>query len=59
LFNSLGALIFLPFSGIRKIPVGMANYMGKISLKYRIVVFAYILLTFFIVPFLLIYFTKG
>jgi sodium-dependent phosphate cotransporter len=59
LFNSLGTLIFLPFSGIRKIPVGMANYMGKISLKYRIVVFAYILLTFFIVPFLLIYFTKG
>jgi sodium-dependent phosphate cotransporter len=59
LFNSLGALIFLPISGIRKIPVWIANFMGKISLKYRIVVFAYILLTFFIIPFLLIYFTKG
>ena len=59
LFNSLGALIFLPLAGIRKIPVWIANFMGKISVKYRIVVFAYILLTFFIIPFLLIYFTKG
>lgn len=59
LFNSLGALIFLPISGIRKIPVWLANFMGKLSLKHRIVVFAYILLTFFIIPFLLIYFTKG
>ncbi len=59
LFNSFGALIFLPISGIRKIPIWIANYMGRISLKYRIVGFAYILLTFFIIPFLLIYFTKG
>lgn len=59
LFNSLGALIFLPLPGIRKIPVGIANFMGKLSVRYRIVVFAYILLTFFIIPFLLIYFTKG
>lgn len=58
LFNSFGALIFLPFTFIRNIPVWMANYMGKISLKYRVVVFAYILLTFFVIPFLLIYFTK-
>ena len=59
LFNSMGALIFLPISGIRKIPVGIANFMGKISMKYRLVVFAYILLTFFIIPFLLIYFTTN
>jgi len=58
LFNSLGALIFLPMPGIRKIPVGIANFMGKLSVRYRIVVFAYILLTFFILPFLLIYLTQ-
>jgi sodium-dependent phosphate cotransporter len=58
LFNSFGALIFLPFSGIRKIPVWISNYMGKMSVKYRVVGFAYILLTFFIIPFLLIYFTQ-
>jgi solute carrier family 34 (sodium-dependent phosphate cotransporter) len=59
LFNSCGALVFLPFSYIRAIPVWMANYMGKISLRYRFVGFAYILLTFFIIPFLLIYFTQA
>ena len=58
LFNSFGALIFLPFSSIRKIPVWISNYMGKMSTKYRIVGLAYILLTFFIIPFLLIYFTQ-
>lgn len=58
LFNSFGALVFLPFTFIRNIPVWIANYMSKISLRYRFVVFAYILLTFFIIPFLLIYFTQ-
>jgi len=48
----------LPISSIRKIPVWISNYMAKISLKYRLVVFAYILLTFFVIPFLLIYFTQ-
>jgi sodium-dependent phosphate cotransporter len=59
LFNSFGALIFLPFASIRKIPVWLSNYMAKISIKHRVVVFAYILLTFFIIPFLLIYFTTN
>jgi sodium-dependent phosphate cotransporter len=59
LFNSFGALIFLPLASIRKIPVWLSNYMAKISMKHRVVVFAYILFTFFIIPFLLIYFTKG
>jgi sodium-dependent phosphate cotransporter len=59
LFNSFGALIFLPFASIRKIPVWLSNCMAKISMKHRVVVFAYILLTFFIIPFLLIYFTTN
>jgi solute carrier family 34 (sodium-dependent phosphate cotransporter) len=59
LFNFLGALIFLPFPGIRNIPVKLATYLGKESTKSRIVGFAYILLTFFIIPFLLIYFNKN
>ena len=59
LFNSIGALIFLPFPELRQIPVKIANYMGKTSVQNRIVGFAYILLTFFIIPFLLIYFSKG
>ena len=58
LFNSIGALIFLPFPEIRKIPVQLANFMGKQAVENRVVGFAYILLTFFIIPFLLIYFSR-
>lgn len=58
LFNSLGALIFLPFPEMRRLPVWIANYMGKTSVKNRVLGFAYILLTFFIIPFLLIYFSR-
>lgn len=58
LFNSIGALIFLPFPKVRQIPIRLADYMGKTSVKYRIFGFAYILLTFFIIPFLLIYFSR-
>lgn len=58
LFNALGALIFLPFPEIRQIPVKLADFMGKTSVKYRVFGFAYILLTFFIIPFLLIYFSR-
>lgn len=58
LFNLLGALFFMPFSGIRNIPVKIATFLGKESVKSRIVGFVYILLTFFLIPFLLIYFNK-
>jgi sodium-dependent phosphate cotransporter len=58
LFNSIGALIFFPFPEIRRITVRLADYIGRTSVKYRTVGFIYILLTFFIIPFLLIYFSR-
>ncbi|TXE14669.1 Na/Pi symporter [Algoriphagus aquimarinus] len=58
LFNFIGALIFLPFPTLRNIPVILAMYMGKKSVKSRFLGFVYILLTFFIIPFLLIYFSN-
>lgn len=58
LFNLIGALIFLPFPSMRNIPVILALYMGKKSVKSRFLGFAYVLLTFFIIPFLLIYFSN-
>lgn len=58
LFNIIGALIFLPFSSIRNIPVRISTFIGTESVKKRFVGFAYILLTFFIIPFLLIYFNQ-
>lgn len=57
-FNLIGALIFLPFPAIRNIPVLLAIYMGEKSGQNRIIGFAYILLTFFVIPFFLIYFNK-
>ncbi|RIW18152.1 Na/Pi cotransporter family protein [Algoriphagus lacus] len=59
LFNCIGALIFLPFPEIRQIPVKIAEFMGRTSAKHKVFGFAYILLTFFIIPFLLIYFSRG
>jgi len=58
LINFFGALIFLPFPVIRNIPVILASYMGKKTVQTRFIGFAYILLTFFIIPFLLIYFSN-
>lgn len=57
-FNLIGALIFMPFPVIRNIPVRIALFMGQKSVQNRIIGFAYILLTFFIIPFFLIYFNK-
>ncbi len=57
LFNVLGAIVILSFPSIRILPVQLALYMGKKSVQSRFLGFAYILLTFFIIPFLLIYFS--
>lgn len=58
LFNLIGALLFMPSASIRNIPVKIATFLGNESSRKRFVGFAYILLTFFIIPFLLIYFNK-
>lgn len=58
LFNLIGVLIFLPVPGIKKIPVRLADSLGRISARYRILGFVYLLCTFFLLPFVLIYSTK-
>ncbi len=58
LFNTFGAIVILSFPQLRNVPVRLAIYMGKKSVKSRFLGFAYILLTFFIIPFLLIYFSS-
>lgn len=58
LFNLIGALIFLPFPSIHRFPIRIASFFGRISLNKKYVSLAYILMTFFIIPFLLIYFNK-
>jgi solute carrier family 34 (sodium-dependent phosphate cotransporter) len=58
LFNFIGVLIFLPIPALRNIPIDLANYLGKLTLKYRLVGLVYLLLTFFFIPFSLIYLNR-
>lgn len=55
LFNVIGVLIIFPFPIIRQVPVKIAEYLGTLTLRYRIVGFVYILLLFFLIPYSLIF----
>ncbi|WP_375584817.1 Na/Pi symporter [Cyclobacterium xiamenense] len=59
LFNLIGTMLFLPYPAVREIPVRMARSFGKKTASTRVIGFAYILLTFFIIPFFLIYFNQS
>lgn len=56
LFNLVGILIFFPFKFMREIPTKLASHLGRLTTKNRLIGFVYILVTFFLIPFLLIYF---
>lgn len=58
LFNLIGVLIFFPFTTLRQIPLRLASRLGLLTLRHRLAGFVYILLTFFLIPFVLIYFNK-
>lgn len=55
MFNLIGVLIFLPFPWVSLIPIKLSRRLGALTLKYRMVGFAYILVVFFLIPFALIY----
>lgn len=58
LFNLIGVLIFLPFPILRRIPIAAANAFSKLTINYKLIGFVYVIFTFFIFPFMLIYFNK-
>lgn len=58
LFNLIGVLIFFPIPFLNQLPIKLANGLGRITLKYRLAGFLYVLLTFFFIPFSLIYLNK-
>ena len=58
MFNTIGTLVFLPFSPIRNFVVKVAERFSFLASSRRINFFIYILLTFFLIPFLLIYLNK-
>ncbi|MEM7297248.1 MAG: Na/Pi symporter [Bacteroidota bacterium] len=59
LFNALGVILFLLIPFLSKIPVFLAKKMGVFTLRMRIIGFAYILIMFFLLPFTLIYASRG
>lgn len=59
LFNAIGVLVFSLIPIVKEWPIKMANKLGQLTLKYRLVGFLYLLLTFFFIPFSLIYFNKN
>ncbi len=58
LFNFIGMLLFFPIPVLRKLPISLANGLGKLTLKYRLSGLLYLLVTFFIIPFSLIYLNR-
>ncbi len=58
LFNAIGVMIFFIIPYIKELPLFLANGLGQLTLRYRLAGFLYLLLTFFFIPFSLIYFNK-
>ena len=54
LFNILGAVLLFPIRPIREIPVKLSRKLGNATMKNRLAGMAYIVITFFLIPFLLI-----
>lgn len=59
MFNLIGVVIFLFIPFTSNLPVYLAKKFGKMTVKARIIGFAYILVAFFLLPFTLIYLTKA
>jgi len=59
LFNCIGVGLFFFVPVLKNIPVRLAEGLGELTLKYRLAGFLYLLLTFFFIPFSLIYFNKN
>lgn len=58
LFNFIGVLIFSFLPIAKDVPIRLASGLGRLTLKYRLVGFLYVILMFFFIPFSLIYLNK-
>jgi solute carrier family 34 (sodium-dependent phosphate cotransporter) len=58
LFNIIGVLIFFPIPGLNLLPLKLASGLGDLTQKNRLAGFGFILITFFILPFALIYLSQ-
>ncbi len=58
LFNFIGVLLFFRTPYLREVPFKLATGLGKLTLQNRIVGFLYLLFTFFLIPFSLIFLSQ-
>jgi len=58
LFNVIGGMIFLLVPGLKRIPITLSEILGKGCYRRWYLSIVYIILTFFLLPFAFIYFTK-
>ncbi len=58
-FNVIGVILFYGIPFLRQVPIRLADKLGELTLRYRLTGFLYLLLTFFFIPFSLIYLNKG
>lgn len=59
LFNMIGSFLFLSIPVLPSFTIYLSEKLGLMTLKNRIIGFSYILLTFFLIPFALIYFNSN
>ena len=58
IINLIGVIIFMPIPAMRTILMQLANGFGELTSRHRIVGLIYVVFTFFLVPFMLIYANK-
>lgn len=58
MFNVIGGVIFLLIPLLNRLPIVLAEILGDLCMKYRIISVIYIIITFFLLPFAFIYMTK-
>ena len=59
IFNCCGVITFLPLRMIRRIPVGMSEFLGVLVVKNRAWAFGYVACIFFLVPLIIILLTRS
>ncbi|KOY88261.1 hypothetical protein AD998_16820 [bacterium 336/3] len=59
LFNVISVLLILPFPWVQRQIVLLCRRLGRLTMQYRLAGFIYILIVFFLIPFILIYLHKN
>jgi sodium-dependent phosphate cotransporter len=54
LFNAFGVLTFFPIPALRRFPIALSSAFARLTMKYRVAGFVFLLLIFFLIPFTLI-----